>query len=173
MIFFISWFYKPFRKVWAEGKNHQTRLIKLSSTIVLKLLFISNSLDHFLLWFGVSPLSRLLTALMRAAAATTQKRTQKGVRTTECLFPSFHNLTCRMERLRGKFFKYSRWFLRFLSFGHTHSIVDPKLIFSIRFTKPLYWWEKGGRDCGGLRRFGESDTKDQVRINNWVCVAEA
>ena len=25
------------------------------------------------------------------------------------------------------------------SFGHTHSIVDPKLIFSIRFTKPLYW----------------------------------
>ena len=69
---------------------------------------ISNLLDHFLLWFGVSPLSRLLTALMRAAAATTQKRTQKGVRTTECLFPSFHNLTCRMERLRGKIFKYSR-----------------------------------------------------------------
>ena len=60
-----------------------------------------------------------------------------------------------------------------LSFGHTHSIVDPKLIFWIRFTKPLYWWEKGGRDCGGLRRFGESDPKDQLRINNRVCVAEA
>ena len=27
--------------------------------------------------------------------------------------------------------------------------------------------------CGGLRRFGESDPKDQLRINNRVCVAEA
>ena len=53
-----------------------------------------------------------------------------------------------------------------LSFGHTHSIVDPKLIFWIRFTKPLYWWEKGGRDCGRLWRFGDSDTKYQVRISN-------
>ena len=50
---------------------------------------------------------------------------------------------------------------------------DPKLIFSIRFTKPLYWWEKGGRDCGRLRRFGDSDTKDQLRISNRLCVAEA
>ena len=50
---------------------------------------------------------------------------------------------------------------------------DPKLIFSIRFTKPLYWWEKGGRDCGRLRRFGDSDTKDQLWISNRLCVAEA
>ena len=82
-----------------------------------------------------------------------------------------------MERAARKFKKIlSSWITKSrgpLSFGHTHSIVDPKLIFSIRFTKPLYWWEKGGRDCGGLRRFGESDTKDQVRINNRVCVAEA
>ena len=39
---------------------------------------------------------------------------------------------------------------------------DPNLIFSIRFTKPLYWWEKGGRDCGRPRRFGDSDTKYQL-----------
>ena len=50
---------------------------------------------------------------------------------------------------------------------------DPNLIFSIRITKPLYWWEKGGRDCGRLRRFGDSDTKDQDRISNRLCVAEA
>ena len=50
---------------------------------------------------------------------------------------------------------------------------DPNLIFSIRFTKPLYWWEKGGRDCGRPRRFGDSDTKYQLRINNRSCVAEA
>ena len=59
------------------------------------------------------------------------------------------------------------------SFGHTQPIADPKLIFSIRFKKPLYWWEKGGRDCGRLRRFGDSDTKDQLRISNRLCVAEA
>ena len=50
---------------------------------------------------------------------------------------------------------------------------DPILILGIRFTKPLYWWEKGGRDCGRLRRFSDSDTKYQLRINNRLCVAEA
>ena len=60
-----------------------------------------------------------------------------------------------------------------LSFGHTQRKTDPILILGIRFTKPLYWWEKGGRDCGRLRRFGDSDTKDQLRISNRLCVAEA
>ena len=50
---------------------------------------------------------------------------------------------------------------------------DPILILGIRFTKPLYWREKGGRDCGRLRRFSDSDTKYQLRINNQLCVAEA
>ena len=47
------------------------------------------------------------------------------------------------------------------------------LILCIRFPKPLYWWEKEGRDCGRLRRFGDSDTKFQVRISNQLYVAEA
>ena len=61
----------------------------------------------------------------------------------------------------------------FLSFGHTQRDTDPILLLCIRFTKPLYWWEKGGRDCGRLRRFGDSDTKYQVQISNQLCVAEA
>ena len=44
------------------------------------------------------------------------------------------------------------------SFGHTQCDTDPILILCIRFTKPLYWWEKGGKGCGRLRKFGDSDT---------------
>ena len=35
----------------------------------------------------------------------------------------------------------------------------------IRFTKLLYWWEKGGRDCGRLRRFGDSD-QESIRFGS-------
>ena len=33
---------------------------------------------------------------------------------------------------------------------------DPDTLY-FRFTKPLYWWEKGGSDCGRLGRFCDSD----------------
>ena len=57
-------------------------------------------------------------------------------------------------------------YMLYLEASATQHKTDPILILGIRFTKPLYWWEKGGRDCGRLRRFGDSDTKYHVRISN-------
>ena len=57
------------------------------------------------------------------------------------------------------------------SFGHTHSIVDPNLIFSIRFTKPPWSSTVPPSLFSPIKRFSESDTKDQVRIRiRWKSV---
>ena len=58
-----------------------------------------------------------------------------------------------------------------ISFGHTHSIVDPNLIFSIRFTKPPWSSTVPPSLFSPIKRFSESDTKDQVRIRiRWKSV---
>ena len=58
-----------------------------------------------------------------------------------------------------------------LSFGHTRPIVDPKLILGIRITKPPWPSTVPPSLFSPIKRFSESDTKDQVRIRiRWKSV---
>ena len=57
------------------------------------------------------------------------------------------------------------------SFGHTRPIVDPKLILGIRITKPPWPSTVPPSLFSPIKRFSESDTKDQVRIRiRWKSV---
>ena len=57
------------------------------------------------------------------------------------------------------------------SFGHTRLIVDPKLILGIRVTKPSWPSTVPPSLFSPIKRFSESDTKDQVRIRiRWKLV---
>ena len=93
-------------------------------------------------------------------------------------FSKFSNKCLTSLKLRswvkGLVYGFLGWVQRGpLSFGHTHSIVDPNLIFSIRFTKPPWSSTVPPSLFSPVKRFCESDTKDQLWINNRVCVAEA